>query len=136
MDSLHIWLFFHCKYFATIVVNANENKIPQIFLFRAKKYRKYFAGNGTPGCTCLANQFCWMNLNNFFKFLKYFVYHTRCTWWRSVQLDNHKSYLPAAGIVFAKSREMISLATESKIPLYHSLLHTKSPIRSLLQQLQ
>lgn len=55
MDSLHIWLFFHCKCFAAIAVNTNRNKIPQIFLFRAKKYRKYFAGIRTPGCTCLAN---------------------------------------------------------------------------------
>lgn len=75
-----------------IAVNATANMIPPIILFTRKNYRGYFVAKGPPGCIGLANQSGWMNSDDFFKFLDYFVKHIRCTLKISVLLllDNHE----------------------------------------------
>lgn len=95
-----------------VAVSASGNTVPPMFIFPRVKYHDHFVRDGPVGCIGTTHPSGWMTHDNFLKFLKHFVKHTRASKEKKVLLllDNHDSHLHIDILNFAKDNGVVMLS--------------------------
>ena len=94
-----------------VAVNASGKTIPPMIIFPRVKFQDHFIRDGPVGCIGAAHPSGWMTHDNFLKFLKHFVQHTKATKEKKVLLlDNHDSHLHIDILNYARENGIVMLS--------------------------
>ena len=95
-----------------VAVSASGNTVPPMFIFPRVKYHDHFIRDGPVGCVGTAHPSGWMTHDNFQKYLKHFVKHTKASKEKKVLLllDNHESHLHIDILNYARDNGVVMLS--------------------------
>jgi len=95
-----------------LAVSATGNVVPPFFVFPRVNYKDHFIATGPVGSEGDANPSGWMQKENFIKFAKHFVKHTKPSKERPILLllDNHDSHLSIESLDYLKENGVTVLS--------------------------